>query len=207
MKVTVIGIAGGTSSGKSTLVDRLAGEFSGHVTILSQDAYYRDYGEYTFEERRRLNYDHPDAFELDLMVGAAAALKEGKPADVPIYDFVNFCRKEEVLALEPKPIVLCEGLLVLWYEQLRALCDLKIFIDEDADIRLARRIRRDMEERGRTLDSILEQYQKTVKPMHEQFILPSKRYADIILPEGTDNVAGTAILINHLRSFTGGVKD
>lgn len=199
MKVTVIGIAGGTSSGKSTLVDLIQDQFADSVAIISQDAYYRGFHDIPFTERIHLNYDHPDAFDLDLMVEAVAALKRGQEASIPVYNFVDFCREEETTHLAPRPIVLCEGLLVLWYEPLRSLFDLKLFVDEDSDLRLIRRIRRDLKERGRSLESVLKQYEATVKPMHEQFILPSKRYADIILPVGVSNEAGTNILLNHLH--------
>lgn len=199
MKATVIGIAGGTSSGKSTLVDLFKQKFGDGVAIISQDAYYRGFHDIPFEKRIHLNYDHPDAFDLELMVEAVASLKAGKAASVPVYNFVDFCREEETLIVPPRPIVLCEGLLVLWFKPLRELFDLKLFVDEDSDLRLIRRIRRDLKERGRSLDSVLSQYEATVKPMHEQFILPSKRYADIILPEGVSNEAGTSILLNHLH--------
>lgn len=199
MDVTVIGIAGGTSSGKSTLVDLFKSQFGDSVAIISQDAYYQGFHEIPFDQRILLNYDHPDAFDLELMVDAVKHLKAGKRAQIPVYNFVDFCREEASITVEPRPIIICEGLLVLWFKPLRTLFDLKLFVDEDSDLRLIRRIRRDLEERGRSLDSVLKQYEATVKPMHEQFILPSKRYADIILPEGVSNEAGTSILLNHLH--------
>ena len=201
MDVTVIGIAGGTSSGKSTLVDLFKQKFGDRVAVISQDAYYRGFHDVPIAKRRKLNYDHPEAFDLDLMVEAVTRLKAGKPAEIPVYNFVDFCREAKTVSLEPRQIVLCEGLLVLWYEPLRRLFDLKLFVDEDSDLRLIRRIRRDLNERGRSLDSVLNQYEATVKPMHEQFILPSKRYADIILPVGVSNKPGTGILLNHLQGI------
>ncbi|HHU12145.1 MAG TPA: uridine kinase [Clostridiaceae bacterium] len=201
MDVTVIGIAGGTSSGKSTLVDLFKQKFGDRVAVISQDAYYQGFHDVPIAKRRKLNYDHPEAFDLDLMVEAVTRLKSGKPAEIPVYNFVDFCREAKTVSLEPRQIVLCEGLLVLWYEPLRRLFDLKLFVDEDSDLRLIRRIRRDLNERGRSLDSVLNQYEATVKPMHEQFILPSKRYADIILPVGVSNKPGTGILLNHLQGI------
>ncbi|WP_379128471.1 uridine kinase [Paenibacillus sp. sgz500958] len=192
----IIGIAGGTGSGKTTVarsvIDRLG---SGKVTFISQDNYYKDHSHLTFEERGAINYDHPFAFDNELLIEHLKCLKEGQAAQAPIYDFTVHARStSETLALEPNNIVIIEGLHVLSDEKLRVLLDIKVFVDTDPDVRILRRVLRDIEERGRSIQSIHHQYLTTVKPMHEAFIEPSKKYADLIIPEGGQNAVGIELL-------------
>ncbi len=201
MKPKIIGIAGGSASGKSTIVKQLSEQLGDNVLVIKQDAYYHPFSDLSLDERKQLNYDHPDAFDFEAMLRDMAALKRGESIDMPIYDYVLYTRREETAHLEPSPIILIEGLLTFWYEPLRELMDLKLFVDTDSDERLIRRIQRDMNKRGRSLDSIIEQYQKTVKPMHEQFILPTKKYADLIIPEGAQNERAMSIMKEHLKNL------
>ncbi len=188
--VTVLGIAGGSGSGKTTVAQALATHGGPeHVQVLVQDAYYRDRRDLTFEERCRINYDHPDAFDEKLLVEQVRALKEGRPIRRPVYDYATHSRKDAFVTVEPAKVVLLEGILVLAMPAVRDLCDIKIFVDTDADVRFIRRLRRDTTERGRTIDSVIEQYLATVRPMHEAFCEPSKRFADIIMPESRNEVA------------------
>lgn len=191
-----IGIAGGTGSGKTTVarsvIDRLG---AGKVTFISQDNYYKDHPELSFEERGAINYDHPFAFDNDLMVKHLNDLKEGKVAYAPVYDFTLHARSaDKTVELKPNNIVIIEGLHVLSDEHLRALLDIKVFVDTDPDVRILRRVLRDIEERGRSIRSVHDQYLRTVKPMHEAFIEPSKKYADLIIPEGGHNEVGIQLL-------------
>jgi uridine kinase len=184
----LIGIAGGTGSGKTTVAQRIS-EFLGDdkVLIIPQDAYYKDRSYLPIEERDKLNFDHPDAFDTDLLEEHLEKLKSGQPVEMPIYNYKLHIREKETRFVEPKEVIVIEGILVLHEERLRRLMDIKIYVDTPDDIRFIRRLERDMRERGRTLESVINQYMETVRPMHEQFVEPSKRYADIIIPEGGFN--------------------
>jgi uridine kinase len=204
----VVGIAGGTGSGKTTVAKTigatLRGDGSGRVATVEFDAYYRDLPHLSFEERTRINFDHPDALEIDLLVEHLSALRNGVAVDVPIYDFKAHRRLPESRRVEPAPVVLVEGILVFVDPRVRDLLDMKIFVDTDADIRVFRRIRRDMEQRGRTFESIRDQYYTTVRPMHIQFVEPSKRWADLIIPEGGNNKVALDLIISKLQSVLAG---
>ncbi len=201
MATRIIGIAGGSASGKTSIVRLLAESLGSCGQVIHQDAYYRPYAEMTLEERKKQNFDHPDAFDIDLLCGDLDRLRHGEAIEMPVYDYTNYTRAAETTAVMPHPVILVEGLLILWYPQLRELCDLKIFVDAEDDERLIRRIMRDTKERGRSLESVLDQYRETVKPMHEQFIAPSKKYADIIIPRGAENEPGIDILRAHLKQM------
>ena len=185
--ILVIGIAGGTGSGKTTLMKKLVERFEGFVTVLSHDNYYKRHDELTYEARCTINYDEPAAFDTDLMVAHLAELRSGRAIDCPVYDFTVHNRSDELLRIAPKQVIIVEGILIFENEALRELMDIRIFVDTDADIRLCRRIKRDVNKRGRTLESVLLQYQATVKPMHEKYVEPSKKYANIVVPEGGKN--------------------
>ncbi|HZG58377.1 uridine kinase [Paenibacillus sp.] len=192
----IIGIAGGTGSGKTTVarsvIERLG---SDKVTFISQDNYYKDNPELSFAEREKINYDHPFAFENDLLVRHLEQLRSGRPAYAPVYDFSRHARyADRTVELKPNKIVIIEGLHVLSDESLRAMLDIKVFVDTDPDVRILRRVLRDIQERGRTIQSIHDQYLSSVKPMHEAFIEPSKKYADVIIPEGGHNEVGVQLL-------------
>ena len=200
--VVVIGVAGGTGSGKSTLVKRLQEAFrNDDVATICHDFYYKAHSELTYEERTKLNYDHPEAFDTWLMVEHIKALKEGKAVDCPTYSFVEHNRSEQTLRVEPSKVIIVDGILIFENEELRNILDIKVFVDTDADVRLARRILRDVRERGRSMESVITQYTTTVKPMHEQFVEPSKRHADIIIPEGGFNSVAVSMLISNIRSI------
>ncbi|MBE6194119.1 MAG: uridine kinase [Rikenellaceae bacterium] len=200
--VVVIGIAGGTGSGKSTLVKRLQEAFEiADVATICHDFYYKAHSELTYEERTKLNYDHPDAFDTWLLVEHIKALKEGKAIDCPTYSFVEHNRTEQTLHIEPAKVIIVDGILIFENEELRNTMDIKVYVDTDADVRLARRIMRDVRERGRSMESVITQYTSTVKPMHEQFVEPSKRYADVIIPEGGLNSVAVSMLIQNIRSI------
>lgn len=199
--VIVIGIAGGTGSGKSTMINKIKEEFSDAIAILSHDFYYKRHDNLSFAERKLLNYDHPDAFDTDLMIEHIQMLKEWKTAERPVYDFTIHNRIDETVTVQPAKVVVVEGILIFENTELRDLCDIKVFIDTDADVRIIRRILRDVSERGRTLDSIVSQYMTTVKPMHEQFVEPSKKYADIIVPEGGYNRVALEMLNERIHAL------
>ena len=200
--VVVIGVAGGTGSGKSTLVKRLQEAFrNDDVATICHDFYYKAHPELTYEERTKLNYDHPDAFDTWLMVEHIKALKEGKSVECPTYSFVEHNRTDETMPVKPSKVVIVDGILIFENEELRNIMDIKVYVDTDADIRLARRILRDVRERGRSMESVISQYTTTVKPMHEQFVEPSKRYADVIIPEGGFNSVAVSMLIQNIRSI------
>ncbi|MBR5464780.1 MAG: uridine kinase [Alistipes sp.] len=202
MKVTVIGVAGGTGSGKSTLVKRLQEAFAGaDVVTLCHDFYYKAHPELSYEERTKLNYDHPAAFDTDMLVGHIKALKKNVPIEHPVYSFVEHNRTEEKVAVKPSKVIIVDGILIFENKELRELMDIKVFVDTDADIRLARRILRDVRDRGRSMESVITQYTTTVKPMHEEFVEPSKRHADVIIPEGGFNSVAVAMLIENIRSI------
>ena len=200
--VVVIGVAGGTGSGKSTLVKRLQEAFKNDdVATICHDFYYKAHPELSYEERTKLNYDHPDAFDTWLMVEHIKALKEGKSIECPTYSFVEHNRAEQTMAVAPSKVIIVDGILIFENKELRDIMDIKVFVDTDADVRLARRILRDVRERGRSMESVISQYTTTVKTMHEQFVEPSKRYADVIIPEGGFNSVAVSMLIQNIRSI------
>lgn len=182
-RTIVIGVAGGTGSGKSTLVRKLQEAFSDAVTTLSHDYYYRAYPDLTYKERTKLNYDHPHSFETDLMIEQIRMLREGLSVERPVYSFVEHNRLPETVRVIPSKVLIVEGILIFECEELRKLMDIKVFVDTDADIRLARRILRDVQNRGRSMKSVIRQYLETVKPMHDEFVEPSKRHADVTSPK------------------------
>ncbi len=198
-KVWVIGIAGGTASGKTTIVNRLKEYFKDDISLVGHNSYYLAHDDMPFEERCKLNYDHPDSFETERMIADIKKLKQGIPVDCPVYDFADHNRSKKTVRIEPKPVIIVEGILILENEELRKLMDIKIFVDTDADERIARRLIRDMKERGRSAESVVNQYINTVKPMHEKFVEPSKKYADIIIPRGGENLIAIHMLIEHLK--------
>lgn len=197
----VIALAGGTGSGKTSIVQRILGDMPEHVAMLSHDAYYRNNVHLSQEERARVNYDHPDSLDQELFIHHVCELKAGRTIEAPVYNFNRHLREDFTRRLAPQAILLVEGILVLENPRLRPLFDLKIFVDTDADVRILRRITRDIEERGRTLQSVVQQYLETVKPMHEAFVEPTKRYADIIIPEGALNRPGVDVLMARIRAF------
>jgi len=202
MRPFIVGIAGGTGSGKTTVAKRIASSLpASAVSTIEHDAYYRDRSDLAFEERAQVNYDHPDALETELLIAHLDRLRAGEPVDVPIYDFKAHARAAESRRVIPTPIVLVEGILVFVEPGLRERLDIKLFVDTDADIRIFRRIRRDMEHRGRTFESVREQYYKTVRPMHLQFVEPSKRTADLIIPEGGNNAVAIDLIITKLKTL------
>ena len=198
----IIGIAGGTGSGKSTLVQEIAAEFKDDsVSLLSHGYYYKAHDDMPFEQRCKLNYDHPNAYDTDMLVEHLQLLKQGLPVHRPVYDFSDHNRAKEVVEVKPAKVIIVEGILIFADETLRDLFDIKLFVDTDADVRILRRILRDVEERGRTLESVVTQYLTTVKPMHEQFVEPSKKYADIIIPEGGFNHVALSMVIHRIRAL------
>ena len=197
--ILVIGIAGGTGSGKTTLMNNLIREFSEDVTILSHDNYYKRHDELTYEQRCRLNYDEPAALETDLMAIHLDELRKGNAIDCPVYDFTQHNRSDETIRIVPKKVIIVEGILIFEDKPLRDLMDIRIFVDTDSDVRLCRRIARDVRERGRSLESVLSQYQDTVKPMHEMYVEPSKKFAHIIVPEGGKNLVALDMITGKIR--------
>ncbi len=197
--ILVIGIAGGTGSGKTTLMKNLIETFGDVVTVLSHDNYYKRHDELTFEERCALNYDEPAALDTSLLVYQLDQLIHGQEIDCPVYDFVQHNRSNETIHVVPKQVVIVEGIMIFADEDLRKLLDIKIFIDADADIRICRRIKRDVTKRGRSLESVINQYQQTVKPMHEKYVEPSKKHADIVVPEGGKNKVALAMIEGHIQ--------
>ena len=197
----IIGIAGGTGSGKSTLADNIRKEFANNITMLSHDYYYKSNSHLSFDERKKLNYDHPDTFDTDLLIEHLNKLKKGEVIYRPNYSFVTYLREEQTVEVVPKKVILLDGILIFENKELRDMMDIKIFVDTDADIRFIRRLVRDVSDRGRTLESVIEQYTTTVKPMHEQFVEPSKKYADIIVPEGGYNHVALNMIIEKIRSI------
>ena len=199
--VIVIGIAGGTGSGKSTLIQKIKEEFRDEIAILSHDFYYKRHDDMSYEDRCALNYDHPNAFDTDLMIEHIRQLKAWTVVERPVYDFSIHNRVDETVAVHPAKVVVAEGILIFENQELRDLCDIKVFIDTDSDVRILRRILRDVRERGRTLDSVVSQYLTTVKPMHEQFVEPSKKYVDLIIPEGGYNRVALEMLNERIHSL------
>lgn len=200
-KICVIGVAGGSASGKTTIINKVKDYFGNDIAVMSHDSYYKAHDDMPFEERSKLNYDHPDSFETERMAEDVRKLIKGYPIDMPVYDYCNHNRAKETVRVEPKPVIILEGILILENRELRDLMDIKIFVDTDADERLIRRIQRDMVERGRSIESIVQQYCDTVKPMHEEFIEPSKKYADIIIPRGGENAPGIDMLTTYLTKM------
>jgi uridine kinase len=204
MSSFVIGVAGGSGSGKTTVVRRIVDSLGPeHVTLLDHDRYYRDRNDLRLEERAALNYDHPDSLETDLLVSHVRALKAGRAVEVPRYDFTRHARLTETDMFHPRRALIVEGILIFTDAALRDLMDIKVFVDTDSDTRFIRRLQRDVAERGRTMESVIDQYQSTVKPMHLEFVEPSKRYADVIIPLGGHNTVAVDLLLTMLRSVSG----
>ena len=206
-KVCIVGIAGGTASGKTTIVRKIKEKFGDDIAVINHDSYYKAHDDLSYEDRSRLNYDHPESFDTDLMISDVKKLKNNEPIDMPVYDYTIHNRADSIVHVVPKKVIIIEGILILENKELRDLMDIKVFVDTDADERLMRRIRRDMVERARSIESILTQYAETVKPMHEQFVEPSKKYADIIIPRGGENLTGINILQEHLNLVLGQGKN
>jgi uridine kinase len=197
----VIGIAGGSGSGKTTVTNAIVAAVGAEtVTLLQEDSYYRDFGDLSPEQRRAINWDHPDALEEELLITHVRALRAGQPVAAPRYDFRTYRRLPEALALAPRPVVIVEGILLLAQPVLRSLMDIKVFVDADADVRFIRRLTRDLYSRGRSLESVIEQYLATVRPMHLEFVEPSKHYADLIIPEGGHNRVAIAMVVARVQS-------
>jgi len=199
----IIGIAGGTGSGKSTIADAIQHEIKDNITILTQDSYYRSFQNLSRKERDKLNFDHPNTFDIELMMEHLEALKKRVPVEMPIYDFSSHLRTKKTILLKPSKIIIVEGILIYENKKLRDLMDIKIFVDTDPDVRILRRIERDMVERGRTLESIIDQYRTTVRPMHVEFVEPSKKYSDIIIPEGGSNKIGIDMIVSKIKNILG----
>ena len=197
--ILVIGIAGGTGSGKTTLMKRIVEQLGDVVSVLSHDNYYRRLDHLDLEERVKVNYDEPKALETELMSLHLERLRQGQAIDCPVYDFSQHNRSDETVHIEPRQVIIVEGILIFENEALRNLMDIRIFVDTDADIRLCRRIKRDVNKRGRSMESVIEQYQTTVKPMHEKYVEPSKKYAHIVVPEGGKNVVALDMIMGRIR--------
>jgi uridine kinase len=200
----VIGIAGGTGSGKTTVAQAILRRVGANrMAFLPHDAYYRDLHHLPLEERKKINFDHPDSLETELLIQHIRMLKDWQPIDLPVYDFSTHARVDRTLRIEPQSIVLVEGILIFYEVELRKLFDVKIFVDTDADIRFIRRLQRDIRERGRTAESVVQQYIETVRPMHMEFVEPSKRYADVIIPEGGFNTVALDMVVARLEALLG----
>ncbi|HOG47328.1 MAG TPA: uridine kinase [Anaerolineae bacterium] len=200
-KPFVIGIAGGSASGKSTVVHEIVKALGDDdVLVLMHDSYYRDRSDVPLEVRRQANYDHPEALETSLMVAHLEQLLRCRSADLPVYDFATYTRRPEPLRVQPRQVIIVEGILVLADERLRSFMDIKVFVEADADVRFIRRLQRDVQQRGRSVDSVIEQYLRTVRPMHLEFVEPSKRYADIIIPVGGYNAVGVDMLVTKIKA-------
>lgn len=203
-KPLVIGIAGGTASGKTTIAQELIEHFKDKsICIIREDDYYKDQSNITFEERKKTNYDHPFAFDHDLMCKQIDDLLSGNSIEKPIYDFTVHNRSKDIEIIKPSDVIIVEGLFVLEEKEIRKRLDIKLFVDTPADVRLSRRLLRDIEERGRQLNNVIDQYLKTVRVMHEEFIEPSKKYADVIIPEGGSNDVGVDLIITKINSIIG----
>ena len=202
--ILVIGIAGGSGSGKTTLMNNIVSRFGDDITVLSHDSYYKRHDDMTYEERCRLNYDEPAALETELMTRHLDLLRHGQAIDCPVYDFTVHNRSDETTRSEPGKVIIVEGILIFENPELRDLMDIRIFVDTDADIRLCRRVKRDVNKRGRTLESVLTQYQETVKPMYEKYVEPSKKYAHILVPEGGKNAVALDLVVNLIAKHIEG---
>ena len=198
--IMVVGIAGGTGSGKTTITKKLMQRFGGDVSVIYHDNYYKAHHNMSYEERARLNYDHPDSFDTDLLIQAVKDLKAGRSVTCPVYDYTIHDRSDQVIVVKPAKVVIVEGILIFQSRELCQQMDIKIYVDTDADVRILRRIVRDVRDRGRSLDSVVNQYLSTVKPMHEQFVEPSKRNADIIIPEGGHNQVAMEMVMERVRA-------
>ena len=205
-KSLVIGIAGGSGSGKTTLLKNIIQTFGPAITVISHDNYYKRHDEMTYEERCCLNYDEPAALETDLMVRQLESLRNGQQILCPVYDFTVHNRSDETILIKPERVIIVEGILIFENKELRDLMDIKIFVDTDADIRICRRIKRDVNKRGRSLESVIKQYQETVKPMHEKYVEPSKKYADIVVPEGGKNLVALAMIQGYISRYLEGMN-
>ena len=198
--IMVIGIAGGSGSGKTTITKKLMQRFGGDVTVIYHDNYYKAHHDMTYEQRTKLNYDHPDAFDTPMLVEALRELKKGHTVTCPVYDYTIHDRSERTITIRPSRVIIVEGILIYQSKALCDMMDIKIFVDTDADVRILRRITRDVRDRGRSLESVINQYLNTVKPMHEQFVEPSKRRADIIIPEGGHNMVAMEMVTERVRA-------
>ena len=203
-KVMVIGIAGGTGSGKTTITRRLMQRFGNDVSVIYHDNYYKAHHNMPYEERAKLNYDQPDAFDTDQLIEAVRALKKGRSVICPVYDYSIHDRSEKTVTVKPAKVIIVEGILIFENKELCNLMDIKVFVDADADVRILRRIVRDVRDRGRSLESVVNQYLNTVKPMHERYVEPSKRNADIIVPEGGHNRVALELLMERVRAHLEG---
>lgn len=198
----VIGIAGGSGSGKTTIAQEILARVGAeYIAFLPHDAYYKDFGNLSFSERASINFDHPDSLETSLLIEHIRQLKAGRSIELPIYDFKTHSRTSKKIPVEPQPVILVDGILIFAEPELRKMFDVKIFVDTDADIRFIRRMQRDITERGRTVNSVIAQYQKTVRPMHLDFVEPSKRYADVIIPEGGYNIVAMDMVVARIRTL------
>ena len=204
MDPVIIGVAGGSGSGKTTVVREIIRNLGQRqVTVIHHDSYYRDVSQLSFHERTRINYDHPDSLETPLLVSHLHQLKQGNTVEIPVYDFADHNRSADTETAEPRKVIIVDGLLILWDADLRRLMDIKVYVDTDADLRFIRRLKRDIEERGRSAESVIEQYTLTVRPMHLEFVEPSKRYADVIIPEGGYNRVGVDMLLTKIKAVLG----
>ena len=206
-KVMVIGIAGGTGSGKTTITRKLMQRFGHEVSVIYHDNYYKAHHNMPYEERAKLNYDQPDAFDTDQLIEAVRALKKGRSVICPVYDYSIHDRSEKTITVKPARVIIVEGILIFENKELCELLDIKVFVDADADVRILRRIVRDVRDRGRSLESVVNQYLNTVKPMHEKYVEPSKRNADIIVPEGGHNKVALELLMERVRAHLEGKCD
>jgi len=202
--IVTVGIAGGTGSGKTTLANIVKDYFGPDAVVISQDYYYKSFDDLPFEERKKINYDHPNSFDTDLMISQIRDLKNNKPINRPVYSFIEFKRLKETITVEPRPVIILEGILLFNCAELLDLMDIKVFVDTDSDIRFARILMRDIHERGRNIDSVVVQYFNTVKPMHEAFVEPSKKHADIIVPKGGLNEVASSMIIEKIKSLING---
>ena len=205
--VMIIGLAGGTGSGKTTITRRLMQRFGADVSVIYHDNYYKEHHNMPYEERAKLNYDHPDAFDNELFIRAIRDLKAGKDVVCPVYDYSVHDRSDKTIVVKSAKVVIVEGILIYASKELRDLMDIKLFVDTDADVRILRRIKRDVRDRGRSLESVIDQYLTTVKPMHEQFVEPSKRYADLIIPEGGHNKVAMRMVVARVQSHIYGEEE
>lgn len=206
MEKLVIGVAGGTGSGKTTVVKKIVEQLPpDNVVVIPQDAYYKDQSHLPMEERRKINYDHPLAFDNDLLIEHIDKLKNGEAVPQPIYSFITYTRQEDYLKVKPREIIIVEGILILEDRRIRERLDIKVFVDTDADERFIRRLKRDIWKRGRSVESVISQYTDTVRPMHNRFVEPTKRYADIIIPEGGENLVAIDILTSKFKSILAGI--
>jgi len=202
----IIGICGGTGSGKTCITEAIRDQLGDELTIIAQDAYYKPFNRLQLEEKEKINFDHPNSLDMDLLISHVASLKNSVPIEMPIYDFVNYKRLEETITKNPNRIIIVEGILVFENAKLRRLLDIRIFVDTDADIRILRRIERDINERGRNLNSVIQQYRDTVRPMHIQFVEPTKRFADIIIPEGGHNQIAIDMVVSRIKAIMYGER-